>query len=74
MPTRQCSSALASHLEVRHKSDTVFRTNPVVANAAFADGSVRTVPADVDAAVFRAMATIAGREETRIDFDAWPRP
>jgi len=52
----------------RHKTDTFFRSNPVVANAAFADSSVRTLPSAVDATVFRALVTIAGAEQVRTDF------
>ena len=50
----------------KHKSDTFFRTNPVVANTAFADGSVRTLHASVAPDVLRALVTIAGGERVAI--------
>ena len=53
---------------MKHKTDTFFRTNPIVANAAFADGSVRSIAADIVPEVLRALVTIAGGEEVNPDF------
>jgi prepilin-type processing-associated H-X9-DG protein len=53
---------------MKHKTDTFFRSNPVIANTAFADGSVRSIPADIAPEVLRALVTIAGREEVNPDF------
>jgi hypothetical protein len=53
---------------VKHKTDTFFRTNPVVANTLYADASVRTLGGDVDPDVLRARATIAGGEVVSHDY------
>ncbi|MCI0378852.1 MAG: DUF1559 domain-containing protein [Gemmataceae bacterium] len=53
---------------MKHKTDTFFRTNPVLANTAFADGSVRSVPSDLAASVIRALSTIAGGEAVATEF------
>jgi len=53
---------------MKHKTDTFFRTHPVLANAAFADGTVRAIPANVAPAVLRALVTIAGRDAVSLDF------
>ena len=53
---------------LKHKTDTFFRSNPFIANTAFADGSVRSMAATVSPEVLRALVTIAGREEVTPDF------
>jgi hypothetical protein len=52
----------------KHKTDTFFRTNPISANVAFADASVRNLSSSVSPVVFRALATIAGGEEVGSEF------
>jgi len=42
--------------------------HPAGFGAGFGDGSVQTIPADVDPEVFKAMCTIAGREQVSRDF------
>jgi prepilin-type processing-associated H-X9-DG protein len=53
---------------LKHKTDTFFRSNPYIANTAFADGSVRSISPTVSPEVFRALITIAGREDVTPDF------
>ncbi len=53
---------------MKHKSDTFFRSNPIIANTLFVDGTVRSIPATVSPEVLRALVTIAGREEVYPDF------
>lgn len=53
---------------MKHKTDTFFRTNPIVANTAFADGSVRCLPSTLSPEVFRAIVTIAGQDYAGVDF------
>jgi hypothetical protein len=53
---------------IKHKTDTWFRSNPVIANTAFADASVRALQADLAPEVLRALATIAGSEPLPSDY------
>jgi Protein of unknown function (DUF1559) len=53
---------------MKHKTDTFFRTNPIVANTAFADGSVHCLPSTLSPTVFRAMVTIAGQDDAGMEF------
>lgn len=53
---------------LKHKTDTFFRSNPVTTSALFADGSVRSIPATISPDLLRALATIQGGEEAKLDF------
>jgi hypothetical protein len=53
---------------VKHKTDTWFRTNPVIEIIALADSSVRSVQTDLAPEVLRALATIAGGERLPSDY------
>jgi hypothetical protein len=52
----------------KHRTDTFFRSNPVLANTGFADGSVRAIQEDISLEVLRAIVRIAGREPVPLDF------
>jgi prepilin-type processing-associated H-X9-DG protein len=53
---------------MKHRADTFFRTNPYLANVAFADGSARNLDESVSPEVWRALATVAGGEPVPDDF------
>ena len=53
---------------IKHKTDTFFRTNPVVANTMFADASVRVLSEDLAPQSLRALVTIAGGDPVPIEF------
>jgi hypothetical protein len=53
---------------VKHREDTIFRSNPVGSNIAIADGSVRWVLATVSSETLEALATIAGGDTPGDDY------
>lgn len=53
---------------IKHRSDTFFRSNPIMANTLFGDGSVRSVPGEISPHILRSLVTIAGNEQVEVDF------
>jgi Protein of unknown function (DUF1559) len=53
---------------VKHREDTIFRSNPVGSNIAIADGSVRWVLASLSSETLEALATIAGGDTPGDDY------
>jgi hypothetical protein len=46
----------------KHRTDSIFRTHPVLANVAFADASARPLDSSISAHVLECLATVAGGE------------
>jgi hypothetical protein len=53
---------------VKHRQDTLFRTHSIIANAAFADGTVRSLTKSISPQTLEGLATIAGGEVLGDDF------
>jgi hypothetical protein len=60
--------ALEGLFGMKHREDTIFRSNPVGSNVAILDGSVRWIPATVTSETLEALATIAGGDTPGDDF------
>jgi hypothetical protein len=67
-PDGQPYLATDGQFGLKHRKDTIFRTNPVGANAALVDGSVRWLPSSISARTLEALVTIAGGDEVENDF------
>lgn len=53
---------------MKHKTDTFFRTNPVLANVLLGDASVRGLSPTITPETLRALVTIAGSDEVGRDY------
>jgi hypothetical protein len=60
--------ALGGPFGLKHREDTIFRTNPVGSNIAIGDGSLRWVTASISSETLEALATIAGGDAPGDDF------
>jgi len=67
-PERQPYLACDGQFGLRHRVDTLFRTNPIGSNIGFADGSVKWILASVSSETLEALATIAGFDTPGYDY------
>ncbi len=62
-PTQQPYVEQDGQFGLKHRQDTIFRTNPVYTNVAFADGHVVAVPTSISSQTLEALATIAAGDK-----------
>jgi prepilin-type processing-associated H-X9-DG protein len=67
-PDRQPYFEMEGQFGLKHRTDTIFRTNPVGSNVAFADGRVHWMDASISSRTLEALATIAGGDTPGLDY------